>query len=176
MSAMFMVMVDLVVDPLSIRGDRWFLGKLFWYDPPGPHFGVPISNYLGWFFVAAIATGLFQAVDGWLNRNSAKPFGVLPAMPSRALLGPLLYVGIVSFGITMLFVIGASVIGWASVFIFLPFAVLILSIVTRASSYGDAAAIATHLADFPWQAPFLAGQASPREASLEAATRISSLR
>ena len=46
-------MVDLVVDPLSVRGDRWFLGKLFWYDPPGPHFGVPISNYLGWFFIAA---------------------------------------------------------------------------------------------------------------------------
>ena len=41
-----MVMVDMVVDPLSVRGDRWFLGKIFWYDPPGPHFGEPISNYL----------------------------------------------------------------------------------------------------------------------------------
>ncbi|MFZ0247571.1 MAG: carotenoid biosynthesis protein, partial [Candidatus Binatus sp.] len=54
MAALFMVMVDLVVDPLSVLGDRWFLGKMFWYDPPGPHFGVPISNYLGWYFVAAI--------------------------------------------------------------------------------------------------------------------------
>ena len=72
MAALFMVMVDLVVDPLSVRGDEWFLGKIFWYDPPGPHFGVPISNYLGWFFVAAIAVGLFQALDGWLNRSGAK--------------------------------------------------------------------------------------------------------
>jgi len=39
MAALFMVMVDVVVDPLSVRGDRWFLGKIFWYDPPGPHFG-----------------------------------------------------------------------------------------------------------------------------------------
>ena len=109
MAALFMVMIDLVVDPLSVRGERWFLGKLFWYDPPGPHFGVPISNYLGWFFIAAIAVALFQTLDGWLNRGGAKPFGVVSQFPGRALMGPLLYAGIVNaFGITMLFVIGAE--------------------------------------------------------------------
>jgi putative membrane protein len=169
-----MVMIDLVVDPLSVRGDRWFLGKLFWYDPPGPHFGVPISNYLGWFFIAAIAAGLFQTLDGWLNRGGARPFGVSPQFPARALMGPLLYAGIVSFGITMLFVIGADEIGCASIFIFLPFLVLVVSIVTRTSSYGDEAAIARHLADFPYDAPFIqAPDDSPaprrsREASLSA--------
>lgn len=155
MAALFMVMVDLVVDPLSVRGDRWFLGKLFWYDPPGPHFGVPISNYLGWFFIAAIAVGLFQTLDGWLNRVGVRPFGVVAQFPARALMGPLLYAGIVTFGITMLFVIGADEIAWASIFIFLPFLVLIISIVTRASNYGDEAAITRHLADFPWDAPFI---------------------
>jgi hypothetical protein len=48
--------------------------------------------------------------------------------------------------------IGARDIAWASVFIYLPFVVLILHIVTRADSYGDAAAIARHLADFPYDA------------------------
>jgi putative membrane protein len=155
MAALFMVMIDLVVDPLSVRGDRWFLGKLFWYDPPGPHFGVPITNYFGWFLIAAIAVGLFQTLDGWLNRPGVRPFGVVPQFPARALMGPLLYAGIVTFGITMLFVIGADEIAWASVFIFLPFLVLIISIVTRASNYGDEAAIARHLADFPFDAPFI---------------------
>jgi uncharacterized membrane protein len=155
MAALFMVMVDLVVDPLSVRGDRWFLGKLFWYDPPGPHFGVPISNYCGWFFIAAIAVGLFQTLDGWLNRTGLRPFGVAPQFLARALMGPLLYAGIVTFGITMLFVIGAGEIAWASIFIFLPVLVLIISIVTRASNYGDEAAIARHLADFPYDAPFV---------------------
>src|ERR1700738_2215758 len=121
MAALFMVMVDMVVDPLSVRGARWFLGKIFWYDPPGPHFGVPISNYLGWFFVAAITIAIFQLLDGWLNRGARKPFAAVPGCPSRALLGPLLYAGIVTFGITMLFLIRAPNIGWASVFIFLPF-------------------------------------------------------
>jgi uncharacterized membrane protein len=153
MAALFMVMVDMVVDPLSVLGGRWFLGRIFWYDPPGPHFGVPISNYLGWYFVAAIGAAIFQRVDAWLNRGSAQPLGVAPNLLSRALLGPLLYAGIVGFGLTMLFVIHAPEIGWAGVFIFLPMVVLALHIVTRAQSYGDADAIRRHLADFPYDAP-----------------------
>jgi len=155
MAAVFMVMVDMVVDPLSVRGDRWFLGKIFWYDPPGPHFGVPISNYLGWFFVAAIAIALFQLLDRWLNRGPYKPLGAIPTFPWRTLLGPVFYAGIVAFGIAMLFAIGAHDIAWASVFIYLPFAVLILHIVTRGESYGDSGAIARHLADFPYDTPAL---------------------
>lgn len=151
MAAVFMVMVDMVVDPLSVLGDRWFLGKIFWYDPPGPHFGVPISNYLGWFFVAAITIAIFQWLDATLNRGATRPAGSVPALPSRALLGPALYAGIVIFGITMLFVIDAPNIGWASVFIYLPFTVLAIHILTRRESWGDAAAVERHLADFPYE-------------------------
>jgi uncharacterized membrane protein len=163
MAALFMVMVDVVVDPLSVRGDRWFLGKIFWYDPPGPHFGVPISNYLGWFFVAAITIAIFQLLDRWLNRGADKPVGAIPSFPSRALLGPMLYAGIVAFGIVMLFAIGERDIAWASVFIYLPFVVLILHIVTRPDSYGDAAAIARHLVDFPYDAAAVADSSAPAD-------------
>jgi len=151
MAALFMVMIDLVVDPLSILGDRWFLGKIFWYDPPGPHFGVPISNYFGWYFVAAVTIPIFQFLDARLNRGAVKPVGLMLNLPSRALMGPALYAGIALFGITMLFVIHAYEIAWASVFIYLPFAVLIVHIVTRRDSYGDATAIHRHLADFPYE-------------------------
>jgi hypothetical protein len=72
----------------------------------------------------------------------------------------MLYAGIVGFGIVMLFVIGASDIAWASVFIYLPFSVLILHILTRTESYGDAAAIARHRKDFPYNAPALAPEAA----------------
>jgi len=30
------------------------LGSIYYYPSGGAHFGVPISNYLGWFFVAWI--------------------------------------------------------------------------------------------------------------------------
>ncbi|MHB8382433.1 MAG: carotenoid biosynthesis protein [Candidatus Binataceae bacterium] len=151
MAALFMVMIDMVVDPLSVRGDKWFLGKIFWYDPPGPHFGVPISNYLGWFFVAAVTIRIFLVLDATLNRGTAKPAGVLERLPSRALLGPALYLGIVGFGITMLFKIGAANIAWAAVFIYLPFLALAAHILTRADSYGGAAALDRHLTDFPYE-------------------------
>jgi uncharacterized membrane protein len=151
MAALFMVMIDMSVDPLSVLGGKWFLGKIFWYDPPGAHFGVPISNYMGWFFVAAITIPIFVFLDHRLSRGAQKPYGVAPAMPSRALLGPALYLGIMCFGPVMLFWIGAREIAWASVFIYLPFVVLAAHIVTRRESYGDAAALERHLAEFPWE-------------------------
>ena len=152
MAALFMVMVDMVVDPLSVLGDRWFLGKIFWYDPPGPHFGVPISNYLGWFFVAAITRRDFPMARcaGLIAARQAS-WARCRQLPSRALLGPGLYAGIVGFGIAMLFRIGAPEIAWARIFIFLPLLALGLHIVTRADCWGDAAAVERHLADFPYE-------------------------
>jgi uncharacterized membrane protein len=149
MASLFMVMIDFVVDPLSVLGQRWFLGKIFWYDPPGPHFGVPISNYLGWYLVAAVTIAIFVMLDRLLDRH-ARPLGARPWFPSRALLGPALYLGIACFGITMLFRIGATEIGWASLFIYLPFLTLVIHIVTRPESYGGQEAIEDHLRDFPY--------------------------
>jgi uncharacterized membrane protein len=149
MAAFLMVMLDMVVDPLSVLGKRWFLGTIFWYDQPGPYFGVPISNFLGWYGVAAISVAIFQALDFRLNRRG-KPFGVLPALPWRGLLGPMLYAGIVTFGITMLFIIHAAEIAWTGLFIFMPLVVMVLHTVTRSECYGDHGAIADHLADFPF--------------------------
>jgi putative membrane protein len=151
MAALFTVMIDMVADPLSVLGDRWFLGRIFWYDPPGPHFGVPISNYLGWYFVAAVSVAIFQWLDRRLNRGGAKPLGAVPAVPSRALWGPGLYAGIVGFAIVMLFRVGAAEIAWAGIFIFLPLMALTLHITTRAECWGDDAAVERHLGDFPYE-------------------------
>lgn len=150
MAALFMVMVDMVVDPLSVLGDRWFLGKIYWYDPPGVYFGVPISNFMGWYFIATVSIAIFQRLDRWLNHDGDKPLGVVPGLFCRSLLGSLLYAGIACFGITMLFVIRAPEIGFVAVFIFLPMLVLTIHILTRPDSYGGEAAIARHLADFPY--------------------------
>ncbi len=152
MAAMFMVMIDLVIDPLSVLGDRWFLGKIFWYDPPGPHFGVPISNYLGWFFVAAVSVALFQFLDARLAAGKRKPLGVMPHLPLRWLLGPGLYLGIVCFGITMSFRIGADTIAWSAIFIFLPFMAMVINTLTRLGGQATPAQVARHLEDFPYDA------------------------
>jgi uncharacterized membrane protein len=151
MSALFMVMIDLVIDPITVLGNRWFLGKIFWYDPPGPHFGVPITNYLGWFFVAVIAVALFQLIDTRMVGKS-KPTGVMPHLPLRWLLGPGLYLGIVAFGITVAFYIDAPTIAWSSIFIFLPLVALAANTLTRPGSRATEADVKRHLEDFPYDA------------------------
>ena len=168
MAALFMVMIDMVADPLSVLGERWFLGRIFWYDPPGPHFGVPISNYLGWYFVAAVTVAIFQWLDRRLNRGGAKPLGAVPAAISRAFWGPGLYAGIVGFAIVMLFRVGAAEIGWAGIFIFLPLMALTLHITTRAECWGDDAAVERHLADFPYERSLAVWNAAARRPSLGA--------
>ncbi|MBI4196427.1 MAG: carotenoid biosynthesis protein, partial [Deltaproteobacteria bacterium] len=49
LSAVFMTLLDIVTDPLAVRGDQWFLGKIFYYEHHGIYFGVPFSNFAGWF-------------------------------------------------------------------------------------------------------------------------------
>jgi len=49
-----MMLLDVVIDPLAVRGDRWFLGRIFYYPNGGVYFGVPLSNFLGWWIVGAL--------------------------------------------------------------------------------------------------------------------------
>jgi putative membrane protein len=58
LAGLLMMWLDVVIDPLSVRGDRWFLGRIFYYPEPGWYFGVPVANFVGWVLVgAAIAWG-----------------------------------------------------------------------------------------------------------------------
>ena len=58
-AGLLMMALDVVIDPLAVRGDRWFLGHLFTYAEPGIYFGVPLSNFVGWMIVGAVGVGLY---------------------------------------------------------------------------------------------------------------------
>lgn len=57
-----MMALDVVIDPLAVRGDRWFLGRIFYYAEPGVYFGVPLSNFAGWVIVGAVGVGGYLAL------------------------------------------------------------------------------------------------------------------
>src|SRR5207249_1520213 len=61
LSGFFMMMLDVVIDPVAVRGDRWFLGDLFHYAQDGVYFGVPLSNFAGWWLVGAIGVFAYEA-------------------------------------------------------------------------------------------------------------------
>ncbi len=60
-----MMLLDVVIDPLTLLGDRWFLGRIYYYPDGGTYFGVTLSNFAGWFFVGTVTIGLFQALLRW---------------------------------------------------------------------------------------------------------------
>jgi uncharacterized membrane protein len=69
----FMMLLDVVIDPVAVRGDRWFLGKIFFYPNGGVYFGVPLSNFAGWMVVGMVGIG------GYIyGRSPAKAFGQKP--------------------------------------------------------------------------------------------------
>ena len=57
LAGVLMMLLDVVIDPLAVRGDRWFLGRVFYYPAGGRYFGVPLSNFAGWLVVGWATVG-----------------------------------------------------------------------------------------------------------------------
>ena len=81
--------LDIIIDPVSLQGNRWFLGQIYGYREQGHHFGVPLSNYLGWWLVSAAMIFALQRLAASGNRSKEPPAGV-GSFPFSTLLGPIL--------------------------------------------------------------------------------------
>jgi putative membrane protein len=68
-----MMLLDVVIDPAAARGDRWFLGRVFYYPEGGVYFGVPLSNFAGWIVVGWLITGGHALFSARLGRASGSP-------------------------------------------------------------------------------------------------------
>ncbi len=55
-----MMLLDVVIDPVTLQGDRWFLGRIYAYPGDGFWFGVTAANFAGWFAVGAASQWVFQ--------------------------------------------------------------------------------------------------------------------
>ena len=85
LAGFFMMMLDVVIDPAAVRGERWFLGDLFSYAEGGVYFGVPLSNFAGWWLVGALGVVTYEAFgrpdrtrgDGRIDAGIALYYAVL---------------------------------------------------------------------------------------------------
>lgn len=99
-AGVLMMLLDVVIDPLAVRGDRWFLGRVFFYPSGGMYFGVPLSNFAGWVLVGwAIVGGYVAAAGAGAARGRGAPRGS-PA------LGVLFYYAILGFNLAVTASIG----------------------------------------------------------------------
>ncbi len=88
LAGVLMMLLDVVIDPLAVRGERWFLGRIFYYPEGGVYFGVPLSNFGGW------------AVVGWVIVGGyVRAAGRAPAGSPAAGVG--LYAGVLLFNLAL---------------------------------------------------------------------------
>ena len=86
LAAVITTWVDLVIDPVSLLGQYWFLGDLYHYHADGEHFGVPLTNYAGWLFTSLLIVLVNQRIDPLLDARGVAAHGFhLPMKPFWAL-------------------------------------------------------------------------------------------
>ncbi|HKZ16588.1 MAG TPA: carotenoid biosynthesis protein, partial [Geobacteraceae bacterium] len=98
LGSLFQVFLDIIVDPVALQGHRWFLGQIYGYREAGVHFGVPLSNYIGWWLVSGLLVLALQVIDAKVGKYSKKALG-MPTIPFRSLFGPALYLSVLIFNL-----------------------------------------------------------------------------
>lgn len=126
LTAFLFAFIDMVIDPVALRGDRWFLGKIYDYPDPGLHFGVPFANYVGWAVVGLISLAVYFPQDRRLPSLSPSQ-----AITQRLLLGVGLYYGVLAFNLGVTFWIGESFMGMSGLLMHLPIVIALIIRLTR---------------------------------------------
>jgi uncharacterized membrane protein len=147
LASLFQVFLDIVTDPVALQGHRWFLGKIYGYREVGTHFGIPISNYLGWWLVSALLIGALQLIDRFVG-DKEKPAGV--AAPYRCLYAPFLYLCVIAFNLSVTLYIGEKLMALTGLFIYtLPVVMSVVLLCNKVDRYHKDE-LAAHLEEFPW--------------------------
>jgi uncharacterized membrane protein len=124
LTATFLTLIDVVLDPMALRGDRWFLGQIYGYFDPGVYFGVPLMNFVGWVVVGLISLSVYFVFDRRLPPLPPDNSG--SALTTYILLGCALYYGVLAFALTVTFWIGEYLLGLIGVMIYLPVTILLV--------------------------------------------------
>ncbi|MBS0497950.1 MAG: carotenoid biosynthesis protein [Proteobacteria bacterium] len=147
LGAFLQTFLDIIIDPVALQGNRWFLGQIYGYYEDGLHFGVPVSNYAGWLLTSFVLVAAFQRIDR--KRDDTAPRGVF-AMPFRSLLGPVLYLSVLIFNWIVTVWIGEYLIALTGLLIFtLPIVMVTVLAVLRVNRYRDEE-LRAHVRDYPW--------------------------
>lgn len=125
-ASILMMLADVIIDPVANLGDRWFLGKIYFYPEGGIYFGVPLSNFGGWWLVAMTLYLFYAALEKWVFTPLQIPMRGAFRFKGQALLGPLFYFSIAAFNVFIAFWIGEQMLAWTCVMILLPLVTLFL--------------------------------------------------
>ena len=130
-SGLLMMWLDLVIDPLAVRGERWFLGRIFYYPDPGWYFGVPLANFAGWAVLGAAIVRLWLVLEPRLG-------GVPPSWAARLPGGGVVPLGfyylVLAFNLALTGAVAEAPLFWAGLAVHLPVAAAVVSCRPSSSS------------------------------------------
>ncbi len=130
-SGLLMMWLDVVIDPLAVRGDRWFLGRIFFYPEPGWYFGVPVANFVGWALLGGVIVAIWLAVEPRLA--SAPPVWAV-RLPGRGYHPLALYYLVLAFNLALTAAVAEPALFWWGVAAHLPVAAVVVSCLASSSS------------------------------------------
>jgi uncharacterized membrane protein len=150
LAVMFFVLIDVVIDPLALRGSRWFLGQIYGYYDEGSYFGVPLANFIGWGIVGGVLVTLHRVLDGvfWQRPQRRPDWGVC-WVPCRALLGPMLYLGVYGFNVYMTLHIREYLLAMVDILLLVPLLIQAWLQALRPCNRASPTDLAAHCRDFP---------------------------
>jgi putative membrane protein len=134
LGALITVWMDPIIDTVALMGDRWFLGQIHGWPNGGEYFGVPLTNFAGWYLVTAVTIGVNQAIDTLWSRSSEPDYRL--RIPYIHLGGFALFIFLVGFNLFMT----AWLREWTLFLAGLPFVVSFLLIAWRILAGGSFAA------------------------------------
>ncbi len=144
LAGLLMMYLDIVIDPVALQGEKWFLGKIYYYPEGGEYFGVTIANFFGWFFVCVAILRIYLFLEKWLGVQEKTLY-----YPFKGLCPAGLYFGILGFNLTMTFLIKEITMGWASAFICLLLALVFAQHISACSRFIPNPSLKDHKKDYP---------------------------
>jgi uncharacterized membrane protein len=117
LGAFLFMLLDVVIDPVALQGEKWFLGQIYGYSHEGSYFGIPMSNFGGWLLVGIILTGALQSLERMTSLDSKLRTSSDLSSWMR-LLGPALYFCVLLFNIAVTFFIGEKLLGSIDLILF----------------------------------------------------------
>jgi putative membrane protein len=70
LDGLIVVAIDIAMEPLMVFHEKWF------WSGSGPYFGIPVGNFITWFLVTTVVTGIFRAFE-W--RFATRPIQIDPS-------------------------------------------------------------------------------------------------
>jgi uncharacterized membrane protein len=161
LGACLFVLLDIIIDPVALQGHRWFLGQIYGYRQAGLYFGVPMSNFYGWLVVGLVLVGALQLLDRW-GAPDARGNSLLRRIPGVGACGPLLYIGVLGFNLTITFWIGEYTLGLVGCVLITSCSLLAGFFTLYKLDHVTLPVIQNHLADFPDPRVVLLLEQAPR--------------